>query len=208
MDKHKFIHSILVPLNIIIGCYMIFFLSTFLMMNLFVFSKDSIKYNYLMILQVSIPMLIFLIFLPLIIEKYIFKNNFESMGFKIYGYSKRLSKIIYIIFTLLFLKLCINEDNNAYLISLLVIVFIQCLGEDVLFRIVLQKRLHDNFNPFTVITLVSILFVFIFHKDNFLENLIYRFPLGIIMSYVFYKTRNVFSVTAIHVINNLYDILN
>lgn len=204
MNKEKFIQSILIPINIIIGSYILFIISTFLMTNIPVYGGSIFKEFAPMWVHISIPMILFLILMPLIIEKAIYKMNFSGLGFVLLGRSKKISFLIFFSFSFLYLVLFVKEQDKLFFLCLSIFLIIQCFGEDILFRSVLQRRLHAYFKPFITIILTSIIFVFVFHKDNLLENFFFRFPLGIVMSFVFYKTRNVFSVTAIHFLNNLY----
>lgn len=155
-------------------------------------------------INISIPMLFALIGYPLLLEKLFLKNDFKKIGLNYGGEHRKFTALIYITTITLLLILFITSNQKEYFMFLSLFTSIQCFGEDILFRGVFQRRLHEYFKPGTSIIIVTVVFVFIFHQDSFLNNLIYRVPLGLAMSYVFYKTKSIFPVFFIHFLNNIY----
>lgn len=125
------------------------------------------------------------------------------MGFSLFGQSNIFSLSVYIIS--IYISLFFIENGNAFnIIFLSVYVFIQCFGEEILFRSVIQRRLHALFKPLIAIVVGTIIFVFIFHEDTVMNNLLYRTPIAVLLSYTFYKTRSIVPTTIIHFVYNMY----
>jgi len=202
--------SIFISTNIIIGSYMVLFLISILMLTVINLPNQERTVPFIneefasLYKNVTFPMFLSLIVLPILIEKLIFKNSLHTIGLTLFGNSKKHTILIYSLVLLGFSILYISYNNKYQLILLSLYLVVQCLGEDILFRSVFQRRLHQHFNPLLAIVVVTVVFVFVFHSDTFLNNLLYRMPLGLLMSFTYYKTQSVFPVFSIHFINNLY----
>lgn len=204
------LYAFLVSTNIIVLGYALLFLTSLAMVPLmhsaFPAPAGSPAMNEFMPMYATItfPMLLSLILFPLLLERGYFRISLSQLGCTFKTQSAKLSTAIYVVVLICLLNLFATTGNQTHFLYLSFFLAVQCLGEDVLFRSVLQRRLHEHFSAITTIGIVTALFVFIFHNGSFIDNLLYRVPLGLLMSFVFYKTRSIFPVFAIHFLNNLY----
>lgn len=87
-----------------------------------------------------------------------------------------------------------------YLINLALIALIPAIGEELLFRRILQKELlKDILNPHTAIILTAALFAaFHFEITGFMP----KFGIGLVLGYVYYWSGNLFYPIILHFLNN------
>lgn len=197
-------------INIVIASYVFLFLTSIISVMFTQSLGDSVfdKFNnqYISLYtQIALPMLISIIILPLSIENLFYKTSFKNLGFNFLGKSKIVSVFMYIISLSIYTSLFfIKNENMVNILLLSLYVFIQCFGEEILFRSVIQRRLHLFLKPLISIVLGTLIFVFIFHEDTVLNNFLFRTPIAILLSYVFYKTKSIVPTTIIHFVYNMY----
>ena len=101
-----------------------------------------------------------------------------------------------------FLKM---ENTSDLLFNLFLIAFIPAIGEEMVFRGVLQKKLHFMLqSPHLAIFVSSFIFSAI-HMQFF--GFLPRFILGIILGYLFYYSKNLWMPIIAHFINNALAVL-
>ena len=101
-----------------------------------------------------------------------------------------------------FLKM---ENNSDLLFNLFLIAFIPAIGEEMVFRGVLQKKLHFILqSPHLAIFVSSFIFSAI-HMQFF--GFLPRFILGIILGYLFYYSKNLWMPIIAHFVNNALAVL-
>ena len=101
-----------------------------------------------------------------------------------------------------FLKM---ENTSDLLFNLFLIAFIPAIGEEMVFRGVLQKKLHFILqSPHLAIFVSSFIFSAI-HMQFF--GFLPRFILGIILGYLFYYSKNLWMPIIAHFINNALAVL-
>lgn len=209
LNKKKFV-ILLQGINIVIASYVLLFitsiLSVILTQNIGNTIFDKLNNQYISLYtQIALPMLIAIIILPIFIEKKFYKTSFNRLGFSLFGKSKMFSLVVFVIFVSIYISLFFMGNETIINIFLLSIyVFIQCFGEEILFRSVIQRRLHLVFRPCISIILGTVIFVFIFHEDTILNNLLYRTPIALLLSYTFYKTKSIIPTTVTHFVYNMY----
>lgn len=206
IKKYK---ELLYALNIIMGSYFLLFTTSILSLILFsdflVETTHGRLEKYLMLYtQIAIPMLVSLIIFPLIVEIKFLKTSYEQLGILPRKVKSKTTIVIYFISLIFYSTLVFfnKEPINIFLLS--IYIFIQCFGEEILFRGVLQRRLHLFCKPYIAIIVCTVIFVFFFHEDTLLNNLLYRTPISLILSFTFYKTKNILPCTFIHFLYNLY----
>ena len=98
-----------------------------------------------------------------------------------------------------------TENNSDLLFNLFLIAFIPAIGEEMVFRGVLQKKLHSILqSPHLAIFVSSFIFSAI-HMQFF--GFLPRFILGIILGYLFYYSKNLWMPIIAHFINNALAVL-
>jgi len=101
-----------------------------------------------------------------------------------------------------FLKM---ENTSDLLFNLFLIAFIPAIGEEMVFRGVLQKKLYSILqSPHLAIFVSSFIFSAI-HMQFF--GFLPRFILGIILGYLFYYSKNLWMPIIAHFINNALAVL-
>jgi len=101
-----------------------------------------------------------------------------------------------------FLKM---ENTSGLLFNLFLIAFIPAIGEEMVFRGVLQKKLHSILQSHHLAIFVSS-FIFSAIHMQFL-GFLPRFILGIILGYLFYYSKNLWMPIIAHFINNALAVL-
>ncbi|HEC2222272.1 TPA: CPBP family intramembrane metalloprotease, partial [Staphylococcus delphini] len=96
------------------------------------------------------------------------------------------------------------EYDTSDILLLSIYVFIQCFGEEILFRSVIQRRLHLIMDSKWAVLIGTIIFVFLFHEDSIVDNLLFRTPIAILLSFTYYKTKSIYPTTVIHFVYNMY----
>lgn len=209
LSKQKF-KVLLNGINIVILSYILLFLTSILSLIITnnidfdsMFPKTN-KYIFLYT-QIAIPMIVSLFICPILIEKVVYKNNILDLGIKISKDNKIIKLIIYIVCFIIYISMFFYKDiENIDILLLSVYVFVQCAGEEILFRSVLQRRFHIVFKPLTSILLSTFIFIFIFHEDTFLNNLLFRTPIGILLSLIYYKTKSIIPTSITHFVYNMF----
>ena len=99
------------------------------------------------------------------------------------------------------------QVNNIFNINKFIlipyIVIIAPIYEELIFRYVSLRIAKDNYKKLTAIIIISILFA-IMHTDIF--SIIYAFILGIILSYIYLKYKNIIYPIILHISANLMSI--
>ncbi len=92
------------------------------------------------------------------------------------------------------------ESPIGLIINLIIIAILPGLGEELLFRGIIQKELQSNTkSPHTAIWITAFIFsAFHLQIEGFLPKMI----LGLVFGYVFYYTKNLWYPILLHIINN------
>jgi len=101
-----------------------------------------------------------------------------------------------------FLKM---ENTSDLLFNLFLIAFIPAIGEEMVFRGVLQKKLHSILQSTHLAIFVSSFIFSAIHMQFF--GFLPRFILGIILGYLFYYSKNLWMPIIAHFINNALAVL-
>ena len=101
-----------------------------------------------------------------------------------------------------FLKM---ENTSDLLFNLFLIAFIPAIGEEMVFRGVLQKKLHSILQSHHLAIFVSSFIFSAIHMQFF--GFLPRFILGIILGYLFYYSKNLWIPIIAHFINNALAVL-
>lgn len=91
------------------------------------------------------------------------------------------------------------ENFGDYLYSLLIIAVLPAIGEELVFRGILQKQLYKAMSPIAAIWVASVIFSG-FHLQ--FEGFLPRLVLGVVLGYVYYWTGNLWLPMLMHFVNN------
>jgi membrane protease YdiL (CAAX protease family) len=151
-------------------------------------------------------------FLPVILwERGIKKIPFKETGMTV------PEDFIYELITailLLLIIICYNfllpysaKINNLTVIlniSFILNCFLTSLSEEFFYRAILLKKMVKVTGRLSGTVIISIVFSFICHSGaGFTENLIWRFPISLILSYLYLRKNNLFMPVTVHLIVNL-----
>lgn len=102
-------------------------------------------------------------------------------------------------------SLLVMDHPLALLANLVVIAFIPGLGEELIFRGIIQKELYRYFkSPWVAIIVASLIFSAMhFQFAGFLP----RFFLGMILGLLFYWTNNLWTSILVHSFNNAFQVI-
>ena len=102
-------------------------------------------------------------------------------------------------------KILTMETPLALLVNLIVIAIIPGMGEELIFRGILQKELYKTIsNPYVAIVIASLLFSALhFQFEGFLP----RFFLGLILGLIYYWTGSLWMSICVHAFNNGIQVL-
>lgn len=97
-------------------------------------------------------------------------------------------------------KMLVMDSFWAYLINIVVIAVIPAIGEELLFRGLIQRELSSMMkNQHLVVVISSVIFgILHFQLSSFLP----KFIIGLILGYAYYWTRNLWYPIIIHFMNN------
>lgn len=98
----------------------------------------------------------------------------------------------------------LSLSNGSPLITILIVVIIGPIAEEVLFRGVIYGKLRDSFNV-TQAAVISAAIFGIYHK-NIVQG-IYAALFGIILAYIFEKTQTIWGSVLMHMVFNLSSYL-
>ncbi len=105
----------------------------------------------------------------------------------------------------LIMNLLSNKSIPELLFNLLVIAVIPAIGEELIFRGIIQKNIEQaTRNPHVAIWLAAILFSAI-HMQ--FEGFVSRMLLGAILGYLFYFSRNIWVPIFAHFVNNGFQVI-
>ena len=98
----------------------------------------------------------------------------------------------------------INNLTVIFNISFILNCFLTSLSEEFFYRGILLKKMVNVAGRLSGTVIISIIFVFICHRGaGFTENLIWRFPVSLILSYLYLRKNNLFMPVTVHLIVNL-----
>lgn len=150
--------------------------------------------------------------IPVMITAVNQKFTLEEIGINLKRIWLYLPLSVLISFVLAFVEYQINRTNylipDLSLLNLLkltvVMVFFVGLLEEIIFRSILQTRLSKIFGAGIGIMLSSILFGLMHSGYEIFYEVIYAFFIGIIMGYLFYKTKSLPLTALIHGFSNVF----
>ena len=90
-------------------------------------------------------------------------------------------------------------------LNLIIIAFIPAIGEELIFRGIIQSRLLKWLSKASISIVLSSLIFSLVHFD--LSGILPRFALGLLLGYLFYWSKNLFIPIFIHFINNAIVVL-
>lgn len=98
------------------------------------------------------------------------------------------------------IKGLLQMDNGLELIAnLFLVAFLPALGEELVFRGIVQKQLMRRMAPWTAIVLGAAIFSFIhFQFEGFLPRML----LGVLLGWLYWRSQNIWVPVAAHFVNN------
>lgn len=158
--------------------------------------------EFLNIICIFIAMGISAIILPYVVLKRVYGVSLSDIGIK-FKLSKKLIILNIIILSMNLIVFKKLDFNNAILLILHNVVI--AISEEFLSRGCITNVLMRIFKSDIMVMCVNILiFVFLFHSGaTFLENLIYRLPISIVLIVVYMKSKNLTTPITIHLTYNV-----
>jgi membrane protease YdiL (CAAX protease family) len=198
-NRHKYFKGI--------GCNILISISFALLMTVFTFGFMAICTNQ----KFNDRTLLFLDNLTKLIASLVVymvtTRLFVTDGFRIKAPTMNFKSIISFILGMVLLTLIFFENkikvNNEEFIVISLSMLITGFSEELIYR-VLSFKFYPNYGWITIL-LQAIVFSFIGHGifDDFLNNLLYRLPLGILLGVIYKYTKSIWPVTWLH---GLYDL--
>lgn len=110
-----------------------------------------------------------------------------------------------LIITLVVFNYFDKEKGLYYIIFFIILNYLVAWEEEFVYRLLVPELLKKHINSHVVICfLQAIIFTFIAHQDGtFIENLIYRIPLALVLYVAREKTGSIFLPTSIHAVWNI-----
>ena len=111
----------------------------------------------------------------------------------------------YIEYQVLHPESLIEELNLSNLIKITLIMFL-CIGlvEELIFRSILQTKLEQLFNPTTGLIIASLIFGAMHSGYSLPLEIIFATSTGLLMGYLFQKTKSLYLITSIHGTINVF----
>jgi len=181
-------------LFIIIGISIFSFVSN----NVNIFNSEDYIYKYTVIGMVisTIPIVIYLY------NKYKIKESKIKLNKLLLMVPLGLSiSLFYNMLTIKF-QMSATIDLNIILLVLYLVIFAP-LFEEFVFRYIALRKARENFSDKKAIILVSIVFA-LMHSG--ILNIIYAFLIGVVLSYVYIKYKNIVYPLVLHISANLMSV--
>lgn len=149
----------------------------------------------------SMPMLLFMGAIPIAIKHYGERVSLSQMGLK-FRANKTNIVLLIINFGVLVAAAAtyaVQISSTAEFVTKLIHIMVIGITEEIMMRGIVFNDLEEKFNTVIAIVLNSLIFAFIYHSgSDLLSNLLVRFPLGLILSLVRVKTKNVYNSIVMH----------
>ncbi|BEP30172.1 CPBP family intramembrane glutamic endopeptidase [Helicovermis profundi] len=178
------------------------------------FIQDSIMSHINTILIISDFLLLFILWIAFVIKRVKIKEyiSFSKLSLKNLPVFIGISFLAQSLSTfLLTLTNYIHPIENSYndmlavlksqsiFITIISAVILAPITEEILFRGIIFKKLHNNINLKTAIVIQAMLFSFVHFN---LAQTLPTFLLGVVLAYMYYKTNNLWVPIFIHIIYN------
>jgi len=148
---------------------------------------------------------------PLLWERRVKKNSFKETGLSIpeKPLTELITGILFLSGIIIYNFLItphLKVNSTAVIFSL--IHFLNCLtialAEEFFFRSTLLRKFTDLWGTYSGVIITSLIFAFAGHPEaEFTGNLIWRFPVSMILSYLYIRKKNLTLPIIIHLILNL-----
>lgn len=181
-------------LFIIVGGLLFSFISG----NKLIFNSEENIYKFIIIgsVIVTIPIVIYLYYKNKVVESKIKWNRLLLMGLLGLSFS--------LFYNMITIKFQTNDviEINFVLLFLYLVIFAP-LFEEFVFRYVALRKARENYSEKKAIVLVSLIFA-LMHSG--LINMVYAFLIGVLLSYVYIKYKNIVYPIVFHIFANLMSV--
>ena len=162
-------------------------------------SVDSISGLFETIVIFSVPMLLFLAFIPLLVKIKIDNKSLNDLGLVFIRNKKILTLNILILVAVIFSFCTSNAFNSSEIPAMILHILAIGISEEIMLRSIVYDEVHSKFNTVISVIITSLIFAFIYHSgSDWQSNLLIRFPLGVILSILRIKTNNIYSSILFH----------
>ena len=165
-------------------------------------SVDSISGLFETIVIFSVPMLLFLAFIPLLVKIKIDNKSLNDLGLVFIRNKKNiiiLTLNILILVAVIFSFCTSNAFNSSEIPAMILHILAIGISEEIMLRSIVYDEVHSKFNTVISVIITSLIFAFIYHSgSDWQSNLLIRFPLGVILSILRIKTNNIYSSILFH----------
>lgn len=178
-------------LQILVQCLFQVMISNICLILYILFCSVCLKVQNILLL-LSTPTIIALVVQPIVLEKILFKSKVN--------YSKSIIVVI-----LALISILLSSFGNVSERAIVILHFILIgYSEEILYRMIILDKMKSSYTILGSILITSLIFAFISHiSEPFLDNLIIRFPLGIILAFLRIKFNNIWLPTIIHALYNV-----
>lgn len=189
-------------LKIIFPSFALSVLSGLSLIILILVSELVLKQNE-MLSALTLPTLLSLVVLPVVLKKFLGIQGEDVVTFnKLKIFILLLLTIILVI--IYFIKFQKNISEQTMII-LIVHYYLAAFSEEFLYRKIIIDDISSKWNDIAGLIISAILFAFIGHLgEGFINNFIYRLPLGLILGVIKIKTKTIAYTTIIHAFYNLF----
>lgn len=157
-----------------------------------------------MFINFSLPMIVILGIIPTVILILSEKCTGRDLGFII---TKKSTYLILVV-CIGIIALCsvsLAKQSLKISLSMLIIHFLcVAIAEEIMLRSIIYYNTEKMFGCILNCVINGVIFAFIYHSnEDFLSNLIIRFPLGFLLAYVRLKQDDIFASVGIHWMYNI-----
>jgi hypothetical protein len=163
---------------------------------------------YSTIMLFSAPMIFYLVIIPLLWLIFIEKKSLNECGIQFKIDKKSICCMLVII---LFLAISIFRLSQVAVKTEFWIIIMQffavAISEEVMIRGIISKELSRCFSLVITVLISAICFAFVYHSNMPpIDNLLFRFPLGILLSFIYIYTNNITCPILSHFAYNIFII--
>ncbi|MEH7922434.1 CPBP family intramembrane metalloprotease [Staphylococcus pseudintermedius] len=152
----------------------------------------------------SVPMFISLVILPLIIEVLLLKRTLNDLGLYIIITKSQLLFVFVLLSISTLVSYFFLLENNRLALSILFSFITVAISEELYVRGILYFEFKKIWGDLISVILTSFIFAFVYHANSdFFSNLIFRFPLALVLVFVRKKSGNIYNSVLLHYIYNV-----
>lgn len=171
---------------------------------MFILLGSILPFESTIFISMTLPILVSLFIIPLIYILVLSRSNRNLLDLKCRKREIAYTAVGILLFSLIYFVTNKDKFGSQITLFLMIHYMIAAFCEEFLYRNIILKRLLESWGIISSIIISSVIFSVIGHiGESPVDNLIYRFPLGIFFCIFRLKSKSLLYTSAIHAFYNL-----